>query len=132
MSPVLAYGEAFLDPGPLTCALMQDIGWTLGPGCNNLVVDTEDAPLASGALTVEPAGPNPFREATELRVRLGEPQALRATLHDAVGREVGVLYDGTAASSVTLRVDGDLAPGVYVVRVQAETGTATAPLVRIR
>lgn len=133
MTPRIAQGEAFLNPGPLTCALLQDIGWTLGPDCASLIVDGEDSPLVTNGLQIEAAGPNPFREATALRVRLGEPQAVRATLYDALGREAAVLYDGTAPSGVlTLTVSGDLAPGAYTVLVRSEEARATASLVRVR
>ncbi|OZC01920.1 T9SS type A sorting domain-containing protein [Rubricoccus marinus] len=132
MTPQIAQGEAFQDPGPLTCALMQDIGWSLAPACATLVdTPNESGPLASG-LGIEFAGPNPFRDATALRVRVDAPETIRATLYDALGREAGVLYDGPASGDVTLRVGGDLAPGIYVVRVQSETETVTERLVRVR
>ena len=132
MTPRLARGEAFLNPGPLTCALFKDIGWTLAEGCNQLVVDTEGGPLAE-VFGVEPAGPNPFRDRTALRVSVDRPQAVRATLYDAVGREVTRLYDGQATGEIALSVPGaELAPGVYTVRVEGETASATHRVVRVR
>ena len=132
MTPQIGRRESYQDPGPATCALFQDIGWTLGDGCTRLVVDREPGPLAESGIQIEADGPNPFRQSTALRVRLAEPQTLRAALHDALGREVRVLYDGLAADRVVLRITGDLAPGVYVVRVEGEQGRATASLVRVR
>lgn len=132
MTPTITQGESYLNPGPATCALMKDIGWVLGPGCNSLVVADEPGPVATTGLQIEPAGPNPFRQSTALRVRLGEPQALRATLHDALGREVAVLHNGSAAGTVTLPISGDLAPGAYTVLVTTEVDRATASLVRVR
>jgi TctA family transporter len=49
---------------------------------------------------------------------LGAPEHVRATVADALGREVLVVLDGGASGSVRLNVDmAQLAPGVYVVRV---------------
>lgn len=132
MTPQIAFGESFQDPGPLTCALFRDIGWELGPACAALVVDDEDGPVATTGLALEAAGPNPFRSATAFRVRIGEPQALRATLLDALGREVAVLHDGAASGAVTLRIAGDLAPGVYTVVAETGEDRALASVVRVR
>ncbi|MEM1057188.1 MAG: hypothetical protein AAGI52_16850 [Bacteroidota bacterium] len=131
MTPQIGPGQSYQSPGRATCALLQDIGWELGEGCLALVVDDEDGPEVA-RLGLDAAGPNPFREATAFRLSVPEPQAVRATLHDALGREVSVLYDGTASAPVTLRIAGDLAPGVYTVLVEAEAGRVAAPLVRVR
>ena len=37
MTPRIAPGEAYRDPGSITCAFFQDMGWRLGPGCTLLV-----------------------------------------------------------------------------------------------
>ena len=131
MTPFIARGEAYDSPGALTCALLEDIGWTLGDGCRR-AVSSEPAALASGAAPeLELAGPNPFASSTTLRLRLAEPQPVRATLHDALGRTVAVLHDGpVAAGALSLRIEGELAPGVYVVRAETETGSAQARIVR--
>jgi hypothetical protein len=61
---------------------------------------------------------------------------LRVTLSDVLGREVAVLLDGSAAAGErrSLAVDGAaLAPGVYLVRMEAADGSRTAlRLVRAR
>jgi len=134
MTPSIARGEAFADPGGMTCALFQDIGWELAPACEALVSTTgESQPLASGAAALEIAGPNPFRDATALRVRLGTPEAFRATLIDALGREAEVLFDGPASVETMIRVPGrDLAPGMYVVRVETGGEVLVSSLVRIQ
>ena len=131
MTPFVANGEAQSAPGPLTCALLKDIGWTLGPGCA-AVVPTDAAPSA-GPLVLEMAGPNPFRASTALRLRLAEPGAVRAVLLDALGRDVEVLYSGAAAAGpLVLPVSAHLAPGVYTAHVNAEGVIATRRLVRAR
>ncbi len=33
MSPLLGRAESVFNPGPLVCAMLQDIGWNLGPDC---------------------------------------------------------------------------------------------------
>lgn len=37
MTPRVAPGEAYRDPGSITCAFFQDMGWPLGAGCTLLV-----------------------------------------------------------------------------------------------
>ena len=80
-------------------------------------------PAADAGVGLSPAAPNPASGRTALTLTLDAPQAVRAVLMDALGREVAVLLDGVAAGAVPLVVDaGRLAPGVYTVRV---TGTAS-------
>ena len=68
--------------------------------------------------------PNPTAGRAELTLTLDRAQPVRATLVDALGREVAVLHDGEASGVLTLAVDGGaLAPGVYVVRVAGAAHT---------
>ena len=132
MTPEIARGEAYQDPGTLTCAFFSDIGWQLGDGCADLTVDDELAPDASG-LSVSLAGPNPFRTATTVRVRRERAGPLRATLVDVLGREVARLHDGPALAEVTLRVAPRAsASGVYRVVVESEGTTRMLSLTRVR
>ena len=69
------------------------------------------------------AYPNPFNPSAVLTLRLTETQHVRATLHDALGRQVAVLHDGVLASgpSHPLRVAAsDLPSGSYAVYVVGE------------
>ncbi len=75
-------------------------------------------PEAVTGVALSLATPNPASGWATLTLRLDAPQAVRAVVVDALGREVAVLLRGAAAGAVTLTVDaGRLAPGVYTVRV---------------
>ena len=86
------------------------------------------------ALRVLDARPNPVRGTSSVTVELGEAQALRAAVYDALGRRVQTLHDGQAAAgTLALRVDASrLAPGVYVVRVDGASASATQTLTVVR
>ena len=119
MTPRVARGEAYQDPGDITCAFMADTGWPLGPGCQLLTVAEESGPEAA-AFRVELDGPNPFRQSTAVRIVRPASGPLRVVVLDALGREVARLADGTEAAEVTVRVEAaGLASGVY--RVVAES-----------
>jgi hypothetical protein len=67
------------------------------------------------------AYPNPFNPTTALDYAVPKPSSVRITLHDAVGREVGVIYDGERAPGrYRVSVGGALASGVYLLRFRAE------------
>ena len=68
--------------------------------------------------------PNPSVGRAALEVSVSEPQTVRVTVYDALGRRVAVAFDGEvqAGAPETVTVDGSrLAPGVYVVRVDGAT-----------
>ena len=132
MTPALASGEAYQDPGDITCAFFFDTGWELGAGCQTLTVANEPA-LAVAGLRLDPDGPNPTRQSTAFRLRLPAPGDVRVTLHDALGRRLAVLLDGPARAEepVPLDVSG-LAPGVYHVVVRADLGTVTRSVTVVR
>ena len=92
---------------------------------------TEAAP-AGLALRLD--GPHPFRVEARVVLTLPEAGALRAEAFDVLGRRVAVLYDGPAqVGETSLRLGGGgLAPGVYVVRVEAGGAVLTRRLVRAR
>ena len=80
-------------------------------------------------------GPHPFTDATAVQVVLAESGTVRATLVDALGREVAVVGETASAAGVPLRlaVEGaGLAPGVYVLRVASGRTVSTLRLVRMR
>ncbi|MEM7789222.1 MAG: hypothetical protein AAF594_16000, partial [Bacteroidota bacterium] len=43
MTAGIGPGESYEDPGALTCALLQDMGWTLAPACSALFPTSEPA-----------------------------------------------------------------------------------------
>ena len=79
--------------------------------------------------------PNPARGAVTVPLALDEPQAVRVTVLDPLGRTVAVLHDGPLpAGSHALVWDGAaaLATGVYLVRLDADTGGATRRVLVVR
>ncbi|NNF56937.1 MAG: T9SS type A sorting domain-containing protein, partial [Rhodothermaceae bacterium] len=132
MTPFIGAGEVIREPGPLTCALLQDLGWALAPPCANLVPDTPPLP---DVFALEATGSNPFAEVTTLRVQVETPQRVQAWLFDAAGRRLGTLLDAVVeeGGARVLAVNGEsLASGVYFVRVVGETFEATRAVTRLR
>jgi hypothetical protein len=85
-------------------------------------------------------GPNPFRDATEIRFALPRRAAVDATVYDILGREVSRIADGRIleAGEQALRWDGrardgrTAGPGVYFVRVATPQQTWNRMIVRLR
>ncbi len=93
------------------------------------------APDESFALTA--AYPNPFSAAQPavLTLRVDEAQPVRVALYDVLGRQVRVLHDGPVAAGRDQRfaVDaGSLPSGVYVVRAEGATASATRSVLLVR
>ncbi len=87
-------------------------------------VVTGTEPVAAGAFRLGNVAPNPTAGAASLALRVGTAQDVRATVYDALGREVAVAFDGpaTPAADVVIALDAArLAPGAYVVRVEGAT-----------
>jgi hypothetical protein len=87
-----------------------------------------DATTASAALptthVLSAPAPNPTDGRAALTLEVAETQAVRVALHDALGREVALLYDGTLAAGTPHRlvVEGSALPvGVYAVRAVGAT-----------
>lgn len=77
--------------------------------------------------------PNPATRRASERVALDAPQHVRASVVDALGREVAILFDAEAMGSLRLDVDtAALAPGVYVVRVSGTGFAETRRLTVVR
>ena len=132
MTPAVGFGEAYQDPGNITCAFFADMGWPLGAGCQLITTPTDDGPAAR-AFGLEVAGPNPFSGATAVRLRQLAPGPARVVLQDALGREVAVLWDGPAGADVRLAVPaGGLAPGLYRVVARSEAGVRAQTLALVR
>lgn len=94
-------------------------------------VDAAAGPEA-GAVLSAPA-PNPADARARLVLSLDAPAVVRAELTDALGRSVRVLYDGLASGRVPLAVEtATLAPGLYVVRVEAGGETHARRLTVVR
>ena len=97
------------------------------------------AGAAGSGLELAPGRPNPFREATTIAYTLPRAGAVRLTVHDAAGRRVRTLTDGSRPSGRSEAVwDGRdeagsrVAAGVYFLRLDALGGTETGKLTRIK
>ncbi len=132
MTPQVARGEAYQDPGDITCAFFGDMGWSLGTGCATLTVDGEEA-LAPAAVGLEVVGSNPVQTSTRVRVRQATPQSVTATLVDALGRRVAVIHNGPLAADTVLEVDmARLAPGVYRLITRSSSSVESVALTVVR
>ena len=94
-------------------------------------VNTTDGPEAEAlALSV---GPNPAEADATVRFTLAEAQTVQVSVYDVTGRLVATTSGTFAAGPVSTPVStGDLAPGLYLVRVQGDSvqGTRTLTVTR--
>ena len=76
--------------------------------------------------------PNPFDERTVIRYSVPEPQHVRLTIYDVLGRQVGTLVDGVQTEGMHEVVfeAGSLPPGVYIYRLSIGRATTTGRMVR--
>ena len=73
------------------------------------------------------------RGGTSLRLSVPAPERVRATVTDALGREIAALWDGEVSGTTDPRVEaGALAPGADVVRVAGETVPGAKRLTIVR
>ncbi|MBX7042226.1 MAG: T9SS type A sorting domain-containing protein [Ignavibacteria bacterium] len=74
--------------------------------------------LTPGRLSIWQIFPNPFNPETRISYMLAEKHALRISVHDVLGREVAVLFDGVAGEGPgeVLWNSGELSAGIYFVR----------------
>jgi hypothetical protein len=104
-------------------------------------VDRDGTTTIAGtsALVVRPADryaleaprPNPTAGTAALTLSVRTEQTVRATLYNTLGQAVRTLTRTTVGprAPLTLRVDGTaLASGLYIVRVQGDTFTASRTL----
>lgn len=86
------------------------------------------------ALQLEAPYPNPAATETHVRLHLPDAGTVRLALFDVRGRQVQALAETTVEAGVhTLRVPVDtLAPGLYLLRLQAPGHTEVRPLMVVR
>ena len=95
-------------------------------------VPNEPEPEAGPEALAVVAFPNPSRGTATVRLAIPTSGVVRATVHDALGRQVAVLRDGAVPAGVTEVPLPRLAPGVYVVRLSAPTGARSAVVTVVR
>ena len=91
-----------------------------------------DAPAA--AFRLDAVAPNPVASSARVRFTLAAAGPARVSVTDMLGREVAVLADGaqTAGSHELAWSTRSVAPGVYVVRVQAAGAALTRTVTVVR
>ena len=78
--------------------------------------------------------PNPFNPRTMIDFQLEQTQRVRLAIHDVTGREVALLAEGVHPAG-TFRVELDasnLPSGVYVYRLQTESGSTSRKMTLLR
>jgi hypothetical protein len=104
-----ARGDASLGMQSHGAAYLYDVrGITVGA----------EAPSAAAGRGVS-VYPNPSSGEASVEVVLERPESVRVVVYDVLGREVRRLHEGTLAAGVQRLSLSGLAPGVYLVRVQA-------------
>ncbi len=88
-----------------------------------------------GAYFLSHAYPNPFNPQTRLRFAVAAAQPVKVTLHDMLGRQLRVLYQGTpeARQLLAVTIDGHrLTTGLYVVRLSGTDFVTTRTITLIK
>lgn len=101
----------------------------------DLLPESASAPGTPGAsLALDPVAPNPTTYEARVSYHLVAPGPVRLTAYDVRGREVAVLIEGARAEGPhTTRLDvRGLAPGVYVLRLEASGEVQTRRFVVAR
>ena len=77
--------------------------------------------------------PNPARTSAHLALTLPAPERVAITLHDAIGRMIRLVHDGSPIATGAFSIDTSTLPsGLYFVRVAGESFTRTQPLTVVR
>lgn len=152
MTPLIAPGERKRSPGPLLCASLQDIGWTLAQACADLIPDgpppPPPPPPSTEVFTLQPAGcsqngtcqadtivPTSAGDRATFELTVTDEQSVEALLFDTRGRRVATVSLGTVEAGATALIQvetGRLATGLYLLRVVGDNFEATRKVVRLR
>jgi hypothetical protein len=113
-----------LTPGVYAFRLQQiDTDGTVHTSPEVEVALSLDTPFALSA-----AYPNPARSAVHLDLTVRRTQAVRAIVHDALGRHVRTLHNGpvNANEPLSLALQAETLPsGMYLIQVRGESFSAT-------
>jgi hypothetical protein len=113
-----------LAPGVYTFRLQQiDTDGTVHTSPEVEVALSLDTPFALSA-----AYPNPAQSAVHLDLTVRRTQAVRAIVHDALGRHVRTLHNGpvNANEPLSLALQAETLPsGMYLIQVRGESFSAT-------
>jgi hypothetical protein len=125
---------------PSQGTLRNDIGYTGGPYAgtlDHLVAvrkPVADPPAQPAAFTLHPAYPNPFNPSTTLSYTLDHPMQIELSVYNLLGQQVRTLAFGLqdAGEHSVPFTAGELASGVYFVRLEAGGRAETQKVVLIR
>lgn len=118
-------------------ALISDEGTLWSARADGLWYRPLDAPSGaapipeSAAVRLEPPYPQPAASSASLRIHLERGQRITLRVHDALGRVVSSLADGSQYSPGTHHLTVNLAgllPGWYTVRLETPSGVRQQPL----
>ena len=129
MTPRLAATEVIRTPGPITCGILKDIGWTPGDQCAALLPEMEIP--QDDSFIVSAACPNPVQSGiVRVGVHVQETTFVKADVYDVLGRRVRQLHEARLLPSTpddspqcgpglgSIAVDtSSLAGGVYFLRL---------------
>jgi hypothetical protein len=88
----------------------------------------------SGKYKLTSVRPNPIRQAGTVTLTINSAQKVEAEVYNVLGQRVATLHDGRlpADDPAVLQVGEALPAGVYLLRVEGESFSATRKFVRIR
>jgi hypothetical protein len=125
---------------PSQGTLRNDIGYTGGPYAgtlDHLVAvrkPVTDPPAQPAVFTLHPAYPNPFNPSTTLSYTLDHPMQIELSVYNLLGQQVRTLAFGLqeAGEHSVPFTAGEMASGVYFVRLEAGGRAETQKVVLIR
>jgi len=124
------YRTADLVPGSHTFRLRQeDLDGSTSYSDERTVERT-----LSDAYSISSVSPNPVSDEATVSVTVQEAQDVRVGVFNVLGQRVALLHDGPVAANdpTTLSVGTDLQSGVYFLRVNGVSFSATRKFVRVR
>ena len=124
------YGELLTELPQYTATTSDHL-----PVLANLVLTgpvADDAGPEAGPVALLPAAPSPFRTSTRLRFRLDAPADVALDVFDVLGRRVASAAGPYGLGEHAVALDGaGLAPGPYLVRLQAAGQTRSRLITRL-
>ena len=102
---------------------------------SNVLTSVGPASEPAAVLRFDGAAPHPVRDAAVLRFALDRAVPVTLRLFDVTGRHVATLLDGAMQSPGEHAVawaPGELAPGVYLCRLDAGGAVHSALVTRVR
>ena len=121
MTPQIGFSEAIHDPGPVTLAILRDMGWDLTTSIND-----EAGPNALAGFELSQNYPNPFNPSTTIAYQIPQASTVTLKVYNISGQEVTTLVNaGQAAGQYSVQWDGTdsrgqtVSSGIYVYQLRA-------------